>query len=103
MRQQKDTPDREAVFEVRAPIGKSVERTRSRRLVGGRGRYPDDIRLPRMLHAAFFRSPHAHARIVRIDTAAALERSGVHHVFTGADIAKVCTPWSGVAAHLPAL
>src|SRR5215471_13630829 len=96
-------PNEQQSFEIRAPIGKSVVRTRSRRLVAGRGRYTDDIRLPRMLHAAFLRSPHAHARIVRIDPAPALERPGVRHVFTGADISKVCTPWRGVAAHLPAL
>jgi carbon-monoxide dehydrogenase large subunit len=88
---------------IRGPIGHSVERTRSRKLVVGRGRYTDDLRLPRMLHAAFVRSPYAHARIVAIDPARALAMAGVRHVFTGADIARVCTPWSGEAVHLPTL
>ena len=52
-------------------IGRSVPRPNVRRLLQGRGRYTDDIRLPRMLHAVFVRSPYAHARIAGLDTAAA--------------------------------
>ena len=46
-------------------IGKSVPRPNARKLVEGRGQYVDDIVLPRMVHVAFVRSPHAHARIVQ--------------------------------------
>ncbi|HJV57979.1 MAG TPA: xanthine dehydrogenase family protein molybdopterin-binding subunit, partial [Methylomirabilota bacterium] len=51
----------------------------------GRGRYVTDVELPRMLHVAFVRSPHAHARIRGIDTAAARAADGVAAVATGAD------------------
>jgi carbon-monoxide dehydrogenase small subunit len=46
-----------------ALIGKRIPRRESMRLLRGRGRYVSDINLPRMLHLAFVRSPHAHARI----------------------------------------
>ncbi|MGY6633974.1 MAG: xanthine dehydrogenase family protein molybdopterin-binding subunit [Alkalilacustris sp.] len=84
-------------------IGRTVPRPNAPKLTQGRGRYVDDIVLPRMLHAAFVRSPHAHARIDAIDTAAALEMPGVRRVFTGADLAQVCTPWVAVLAHLKGL
>ena len=48
-------------------IGKSVPRPNARKLVEGRGQYVDDMVLPRMVHVAFVRSPHAHAKIVAID------------------------------------
>ena len=44
-------------------IGRSVPRPNARRLLQGRGTFVDDIRLPRLCHAAFVRSPYAHARI----------------------------------------
>jgi carbon-monoxide dehydrogenase large subunit len=66
-------------------IGVSVKRKEDERLVTGRGRYVDDIRLPGLLHVAVVRSPHAHARVVAIDTRAALKRPGVLAVFTVAD------------------
>ncbi|MFN4128542.1 MAG: xanthine dehydrogenase family protein molybdopterin-binding subunit, partial [Paracoccaceae bacterium] len=58
---------------------------------------------PRMLHVAFVRSPHAHAAIGSIDIEAALAVKGVRRIFTGADLAQVCTPWVGVLAHLKGL
>jgi aerobic carbon-monoxide dehydrogenase large subunit len=64
--------------------------------VAGRGRYTDDVSLPRMLHAAFLRSPFAHARILAIDTAGARVQPGVALVTTGAELATLCTgPGSG--------
>ena len=84
-------------------IGRTVPRPNARRLVEGRGTYVDDIRLPRMAHVAFVRSPYAHARIRRIDTAAAASSPGVVRVVTGVDLAKICTPWVGVLAHLKGL
>src|SRR4051794_41405849 len=53
-----------------------------------------------MTHVAFVRSPHAHARIVAIETAAAKQAAGVIAVVTGAELAKVITPWVGVLTHL---
>ncbi|WP_029032021.1 xanthine dehydrogenase family protein molybdopterin-binding subunit [Salinarimonas rosea] len=84
-------------------IGKTVPRPNAPRLVQGRGRFVDDITLPRMAHVAFVRSPYAHARIGGIDAAAAKAVKGVLRVFTGADIAEVCTPWVAVLAHLKGL
>jgi aerobic carbon-monoxide dehydrogenase large subunit len=81
-------------------IGKSVPRPNVGRLVEGRGQFVDDVVLPRMAHVAFLRSPHAHARIGRIDGSAALALPGVLRVFTGADLAPHCDPWVAVLAHL---
>ena len=52
----------------------------------------DDVKLPNALHAAIVRSPHAHARIVSIDTGPALEMPGVAAVFTFEDIAATVEP-----------
>ena len=49
-------------------IGARIPRRELKRLLSGHGRYVDDIKLPRMLHAAFVRSPHPHAKIIAIDT-----------------------------------
>jgi len=81
-------------------IGRSVPRPNARKLVEGRGQYVDDIVLPRMLHVAFVRSPHAHARIESIDASAALKMPGVVRVFTGKDLEPHCDPWVAVLAHL---
>ena len=62
------------------------------RLVAGRGRFVDDLGRPRMLHAAMLRSPHAHARIVAIDTRAAEALPGVFAVLTGAEAAARSGP-----------
>jgi carbon-monoxide dehydrogenase large subunit len=66
-------------------IGQSVRRREDPRLLQGRGRYYDDLKLADQLHAAIVRSPHAHADIRAIDTRAALQMPGVHAVLTGAD------------------
>jgi carbon-monoxide dehydrogenase large subunit len=81
-------------------IGRSVPRPNLARLTEGRGQYVSDVTLPRMAHVAFVRSPHAHARIVGIDVAAAKLAPGVVAVVTGAELAKVITPWVGVLTHL---
>ena len=80
-------------------IGRSVARPNAKRLLAGRGRYITDLVLPRMLHAAFVRSPHAHARIVSIDATRAKALPGVRLVATGDDLAKICKPWVGTLAH----
>ena len=81
-------------------IGRSVPRPNLARLTQGRGHYVSDIVLPRMAHAAFVRSPHAHARIKRIATEQAKKAPGVIAVVTGAELANVVTPWVGVLTHL---
>jgi len=58
-------------------VGRTVPRPNARRLLHGKGVFVDDMVLPRMLHVAFVRSPHAHARIRAIDSAAARESPGV--------------------------
>jgi aerobic carbon-monoxide dehydrogenase large subunit len=68
-------------------FGVSVKRREDPRFITGRGRFTDDMSLPGMLHAAFVRSPHAHARIGRIDDSAARKSPGVVNVFTGKDLA----------------
>src|SRR6185437_5194345 len=84
-------------------IGRSVPRPNLQRLTQGRGQYVSDVVLPRMAHVAFVRSPHAHARIVKVVTEAAKNATGVIAVVTGAEIAKVMTPWVGVLTHLKGL
>jgi carbon-monoxide dehydrogenase large subunit len=68
-------------------IGASVRRKEDFRFLSGRGQYTDDINRPGQTHAYILRSPHAHAAINRIDTAAAKAMPGVLAVFTGADMA----------------
>jgi len=84
-------------------IGRSVPRPNLTRLTQGRGQYVSDVVLPRMAHVAFVRSPHAHARIKQIKTDAAKRAPGVIAVVTGAELARVCTPWVGVLTHLKGL
>jgi carbon-monoxide dehydrogenase large subunit len=67
-------------------FGERVPRNEDPRLLAGRGAYIDDIQRPGTLHAAFSRSPHGHARIVRIDTAAAKALPGVVAVFVAGDL-----------------
>ena len=67
-------------------IGKPFRRIEDQRLLRGEGRFTDDISRPGELHAAFLRSPHAHARIAKIDTAAARAAPGVVAVYSGADV-----------------
>ena len=63
-------------------IGRSIRRKEDERLITGRGRFVDDLRLPGVVHAAVVRSPHAHARVLGVDAAAALRVAGVLAVVT---------------------
>jgi aerobic carbon-monoxide dehydrogenase large subunit len=67
-------------------VGQHVTRFEDPRLIQGGGRYTDDIQLPGMAHGVVLRSPHAHAKIKSIDTAAAKAAPGVLAVLTAADI-----------------
>jgi carbon-monoxide dehydrogenase large subunit len=70
-------------------FGAEVRRREDERLITGRGRYVADVALPGMLHVAVLRSPHAHARIVRVDAGEARRRSGVAHVAVPGDVAAL--------------
>ena len=72
--------------------GMRIKRLEDPRLLSGRGRYLDDLALPRMLFASFVRSPHAHARIVRIDAGAARALPGVVAVLTADDLRSAAKP-----------
>ncbi|HXF81880.1 MAG TPA: xanthine dehydrogenase family protein molybdopterin-binding subunit [bacterium] len=67
-------------------FGERVKRSEDPRLLTGRGMYVDDVKLPGVAHAAFLRSPHAHARIVRIDASRARALPGVIAVYLRADL-----------------
>jgi aerobic carbon-monoxide dehydrogenase large subunit len=82
-------------------IGARIPRRELKRLLSGHGRYIDDIKLPRMLHACIVRSPHPHAKVVSIDLEAARNAPGVAAVLTAADINPRCEPFVGVALHRP--
>ncbi|AQV97108.1 4-hydroxybenzoyl-CoA reductase [Cupriavidus necator] len=70
----------------KAIVGSATPQVTAREKVMGRAQYAGDIKLPGMLHARVLRSPHPHARIVRIDTAAARALPGVKLVVTGQDV-----------------
>ena len=72
--------------------GASIKRSEDPRILTGKGRYVDDIKLPGMLHAAFVRSPLAHARVLAVDVSAAQALPGVVAVLTGADLEAVTIP-----------
>src|SRR5690349_12907313 len=70
-------------------IGARIKRTEDPRLLTGLGSYTDDRQVARVLHVAFRRSEHAHARIVSIDCTAARAAPGVIAVLTADDLADV--------------
>ena len=113
-----DDPDTKPQLEPTSgwQLGKSHRKVDAMERMRGTARYTDDIKLPGMLHCKIKRSPHAHAKILSIDTSAALALEGVHGVVTGEDfptpygvipwtpdenvlgIEKVCFVGDGVAA-----
>ena len=72
--------------------GASIKRSEDPRILTGAGRYVDDIKLPGMLHAAFVRSPMAHARVLSVDVSAARELPGVVAAYTGAELEAMTVP-----------
>jgi 2-furoyl-CoA dehydrogenase large subunit len=74
-------------------IGTSVRSKEAPRHVTGRGRYVDDLVLPRMLHAFVVRSPYAHARIASVNTARATRQAGVSAVLTPDDVVRMSRPF----------
>jgi carbon-monoxide dehydrogenase large subunit len=76
------------------PIGFGrLTRKEDARFIRGQGTFVDDVQLSGMLHGAVLRSPYAHARIVSIDAAAALQHPKVHAVITGQDLAARALAW----------
>ncbi|PYP04277.1 MAG: carbon monoxide dehydrogenase [Gemmatimonadetes bacterium] len=73
-------------------MGAEVKRKEDPRLITGRSTYVTDVTPPGLHHVVFVRSPHAHARIRRVDTAKAARRPGVFKVVTGPDIKHLCAP-----------
>jgi len=67
-------------------FGKAIKRREDPRFITGRGQYVDDVKLPGMTYAAFVRSPHAHARLRRIDATGAKATPGVIAVYSGQDV-----------------
>ena len=80
-------------------IGQPQRRQNALRHLAGRGKFVTDLDLPRMLHAAFVRSPIARGKITELDVTAAAEAPGVVKVFTGADLNPRCAPWTGTLDH----
>src|SRR5260370_31919950 len=73
-------------------VGQSIPRVEDAALLTGRGRFIDDLGVrPGTLHAAILRSPHAHAKIISIDSEAARRADGVVAVLTGGDIKALTT------------
>jgi CO/xanthine dehydrogenase Mo-binding subunit len=81
-------------------IGKAVPRGGIERLTQGLGQYVDDIELPRMAHVVFWRSPVAHALILKVDGDVARGMPGVLAVADGHELARLCKPWVAVLGHL---
>jgi CO/xanthine dehydrogenase Mo-binding subunit len=73
-------------------FGSPVLRNEDAPLLTGKAMFVDDIDFPDMLHVAFLRSPHAHARIVKIDTTAAQNHDGVVAVYTADDLGAFWAP-----------
>ncbi|HJX29078.1 MAG TPA: xanthine dehydrogenase family protein molybdopterin-binding subunit, partial [Thermoanaerobaculia bacterium] len=68
------------------PIGERTKRNEDPRLLTGRALFVDDVSLPDMVHVAFVRSPHAHARLLGIDATQARQREGVIAIYTAEDL-----------------
>jgi carbon-monoxide dehydrogenase large subunit len=79
-----------------AMVGARIRRREDPRLITGRATYVDDVKLVGMVHAAFIRSPYAHAKILRLQMAKAKAHPGVLAVFSGADLHA-----AGMTASLP--
>lgn len=93
-----------AVEEETAPgtlVGKPMRRKEDVRLLTGRAKFLEDIRLPGMLYGKVLRSPHAHARIKRVDVERAKGMPGVHAVLTGKDLEGKVVPWGHQTQALP--
>ncbi|MGE0747466.1 MAG: xanthine dehydrogenase family protein molybdopterin-binding subunit [Rhodospirillales bacterium] len=87
--------------EVDGYVGRPVARREDNRFLRGEGRYVPDLNLPRMVHLAFARSQMAHARIAKLDLAAARAAPGVVAAFTGEEVARDLAPIGGGQVVVP--
>jgi aerobic carbon-monoxide dehydrogenase large subunit len=88
--------------EPRTPhVGRSLLRREDRRLLTGQGQFIADLELPRMLHAAFVRSPVAHARIRSVDLSSAAAAPGVALALSGLDLLRLLPPVPDTQLSLP--
>ena len=78
-------------------VGQALPRKEENRLLRGRGKFADDIKLREMLYLRFVRSPYAHAKIVSVDVSAAEALAGVVGTLTGAEIAAQTQPFIEIA------
>src|SRR5579872_6791014 len=78
-------------------VGKPLPRKEEDRLLRGRGKFADDIKLREMLYLRFVRSPYAHAKIVGVDVSAAEALAGVACTLSGAEIAAQTQPFIEIA------
>jgi 2-furoyl-CoA dehydrogenase large subunit len=89
-----DATIKTAVATAPGHVGTPRQRVEDQAILAGRGRYGDDAGIrPGTLHAAIVRSPHAHAKVVRVDATRALALPGVRAVLTGEDIAAWSRPF----------
>ncbi|MDP3672807.1 MAG: xanthine dehydrogenase family protein molybdopterin-binding subunit [Telluria sp.] len=86
MRDEISVPASSTIERAGKYVGKRVQRTEDEKLLRGQGQYVDDLKLENVLYSALCRSPHAHARIVSVDTAAARALPGVRAVYLHADL-----------------
>jgi carbon-monoxide dehydrogenase large subunit len=82
-------------------VGRSVLRREDQRLLTGQGQYVADLDLPHMLHAAFVRSPVAHARIRSVDLSRAAAAPGVAYVLSGIELLRTLPPVPDTQLSLP--
>lgn len=74
-------------------VGEWIRRREDLRLITGRGKYTDDVRIPGLLHCKILRSPYAHAKIKSINTSQAEKLNGVRAVLTGKEAMLISKPW----------
>src|SRR5262244_3866622 len=82
-------------------VGRSISRREDQRLLTGRGQFIADLKLPQMLHAAFVRSPLAHARIKAIDLSRAVASPGIIYALSGPELARQLPPVPDTQLALP--
>src|SRR5690348_6775601 len=82
-------------------VGQSLLRREDRRLLTGQGQFIADLELPRMLHAAFVRSPLSHAHIRSVDLSCAAAAHGVALALCGADLLRLLPPLPDTQLSLP--
>jgi carbon-monoxide dehydrogenase large subunit len=82
-------------------VGRSISRREDKRLLTGRGQFIADLKLPQMLHAAFVRSPLAHARIKAIDLSRAAASPGIIYALSGPELARQLPPVPDTQLALP--